>query len=52
MGYNLWLSEDSHSTLSSRMGLPESAPTAEPTPVRRADDPSAPGRADIDRLDS
>jgi hypothetical protein len=51
MGYNLWLSEDSHCALGLRIGGHAATPAAGPRPERRRDAPRAPGRAHAARVD-
>ncbi len=51
MGYNLWLSEDSHYTLGHRMRTHESGPPAQSDPEPRTDTPSMPSRDEMDHID-
>lgn len=50
MGYNLWMSEDSHYTLGRRIGTPTSETPA--APEQRAAASARPSAAEMDRLDS
>ena len=50
MGYNLWMSEDSHYTLGHRMGANNSAPS-DPEPERRVETGVEPSREELDHID-
>jgi len=50
MGYNLWMSEDSHYTLGHRMGTQQSA-RPDPEPERRVETSFEPSREELDHID-
>lgn len=51
MGYNMWLSEDSHYTLGHRMRRDATTPQAQSDPEPREESVGEPGRAELDHID-
>jgi hypothetical protein len=51
MGYNMWLSEDSHYTLGHRMRTHATTLQAQSDPEPREEPPGEPGRAELDHID-
>ena len=51
MGYNMWLSEDSHYTLCHRMRRDATTLQAQSDPEPREESVGEPGRAELDHID-